>query len=114
MLTDKYLNGIPEGSRATQHSSLSPDLLTDQAMEKIRALNEIAKRRGQSLAQLALAWTLRDSRVTSTLIGASSVEQLEDSLGALGKADFSEDELAEIDRYATDSGINLWQQSSSE
>jgi L-glyceraldehyde 3-phosphate reductase len=114
MLTDKYLNGIPEGSRATQHSSLSPDLLTDQAMEKIRALNEIAKRRGQSLAQLALAWTLRDLRVTSTLIGASSVEQLEDSLGALGKADFSEDELAEIDRYATDSGINLWQQSSSE
>ena len=114
MLTDKYLNGIPEGSRATQHSSLSPDLLTAQAMEKIRALNEIAKRRGQSLAQLALAWTLRDSRVTSTLIGASSVEQLQDSLGALGKADFSEDELAEIDRYATDSGINLWQRSSSE
>ena len=114
MLTDKYLNGIPEGSRATQHSSLSPDLLTAQAMEKIRALNEIAKRRGQSLAQLALAWTLRDSRVTSTLIGASSVEQLQDSLGALGKADFSEDELAEIDRYATDSGINLWASSSSE
>jgi L-glyceraldehyde 3-phosphate reductase len=77
-------------------------------------LNEIAKRRGQSLAQLALAWTLRDSRVTSTLIGASSVGQLEDSLGALDNTDFSEDELAEIDRYATDSGINLWQQSSSE
>jgi L-glyceraldehyde 3-phosphate reductase len=114
MLTDKYLNGIPEGSRATQHSSLSPDLLTDEAMGKIRALNEIAKRRGQSLAQLALAWTLRDSRVTSTLIGASSVGQLEDSLGALDNTDFSEDELAEIDRYATDSGINLWQQSSSE
>jgi L-glyceraldehyde 3-phosphate reductase len=114
MLTDKYLNGIPEGSRATQHSSLSPDLLTDEAMEKIRALNEIAKRRGQSLAQLALAWTLRDSRVTSTLIGASSVAQLEDSLGALGNTEFSEDELAEIDRYATDSGINLWQRSSSE
>jgi len=112
MLTDKYLNGIPEGSRATQHSSLSPDLLTDEAMGKIRALNEIAKRRGQSLAQLALAWTLRDSRVTSTLIGASSVGQLEDSLGALDNTDFSEDELAEIDRYATDSGINLWAASS--
>ena len=114
MLTDKYLNGIPEGSRATQNSSLSPDLLTDETLEKIRALNEIAKRRGQSLAQLALAWTLRDPRVTSTLIGASSVEQLEDSLGALAKLDFTEDELAEIDRYATDTGINLWARSSSE
>jgi L-glyceraldehyde 3-phosphate reductase len=114
MLTDKYLNGIPEGSRATQNSSLSPDLLTDQAMEKIRALNEIALRRGQSLAQLALAWTLRDPRVTSTLIGASSVAQLEDSLGALGNLDFTGDELAEIDRYATESDINLWQRSSSE
>jgi L-glyceraldehyde 3-phosphate reductase len=113
MLTDKYLNGIPEGSRATQQSSLSPDLLTDEALEKIRALNEIAKRRGQSLAQLALAWTLRDPRVTSTLIGASSVGQLEDSLGALGNRDFSGDELEEIDRYATESGINLWAGSSS-
>src|SRR6266851_495583 len=114
MLTDKYLNGIPEGSRATQHTSLSPDLLTDEAMDKIRSLNEIAKRRGQSLAQLALAWTLRDPRVTSTLIGASSVGQLEDSVGALGNLNFSADELAEIDRYATDSEINLWQRSSSE
>jgi L-glyceraldehyde 3-phosphate reductase len=114
MLTDKYLNGIPEGSRATQQSSLSPDLLSDEVMEKIRALNEIAKRRGQSLAQLALAWTLRDPRVTSTLIGASSVAQLEDSLGALGNLDFSSDELKEIDRYATESGINLWAGSSSE
>ena len=114
MLTDKYLNGIPEGSRATQNTSLSQDLLTEQAMEKIRALNEIAKRRGQSLAQLALAWTLRDPRVTSTLIGASSVGQLEDSLGALGNLNFSADELAEIDRYATDSDINLWSRSSSE
>jgi L-glyceraldehyde 3-phosphate reductase len=93
---------------------LSPDLLTDEVMEKIRALNEIAKRRGQSLAQLALAWTLRDPRVTSTLIGASSVAQLEDSLGALGNLDFSSDELKEIDRYATESGINLWAGSSSE
>jgi L-glyceraldehyde 3-phosphate reductase len=114
MLTDKYLNGIPEGSRATQHSSLSPDLLTDQALAKIRALNEIAQRRGQSLAQMALAWTLRDPRMTSTLIGASSVKQLDDSLGALDKLDFSDDELAEIDRYATESDINLWSRSSGE
>jgi len=112
MLTDKYLHGIPEGSRATQNTSLSPDLLTDQALEKIRALNEIAQRRGQSLAQMALAWTLRDPRVTSTLIGVSSVEQLDDSLGALESLSFSEDELAEIDRYATESDINLWRRSS--
>src|SRR2546430_5030422 len=112
MLTDKYLNGIPEGSRASQHASLSPDLLNDEALGKIRALNEIATRRGQSLAQMALAWTLRDPRVTSTLIGASSVEQLDDSLGALENLAFSDDELAEIDRYATESGINLWQRSS--
>ena len=112
MLTDKYLDGIPEGSRATQNTSLSPDLLTDQALEKIRALNEIAQRRGQSLAQMALAWTLRDPRVTSTLIGVSSVEQLDDSLGALDSLSFSEDELAEIDRYATESDINLWRRSS--
>jgi L-glyceraldehyde 3-phosphate reductase len=114
MLTDKYLNGIPEGSRAAENSSLSPDLLTDEAMEKIRALNEIAQRRGQSLAQLALAWALRDSRVTSALIGASSVRQLEDSLGALDKLEFADDELAEIDGYASDAGINLWARSSSE
>jgi L-glyceraldehyde 3-phosphate reductase len=114
MLTNKYLHGIPEGSRATQNSSLSPDLLTDQALAKIRALNDLAQRRGQSLAQMALAWTLRDPRMTSTLIGASSTKQLDDSLGALDNLDFSEDELAEIDRYATDSDINLWAQSSSE
>jgi len=112
MLTDKYLGGIPEGSRATQNTSLSPDLLTDEALDKIRALNEIARRRGQSLAQMALAWTLRDPRVTSTLIGVSSVEQLDDSLGALESLSFSEDELAEIDRHATDTGINLWRRSS--
>src|SRR6478672_603698 len=112
MLTDKYLHGIPEGSRATQNTSLSPDLLTDQALEKIHALNEIAQRRGQSLAQMALAWTLRDPRVTSTLIGVSSVEQLEQNLGTLRKSDFTPDELSEIDRYATDSEINLWAASS--
>jgi L-glyceraldehyde 3-phosphate reductase len=114
MLTSKYLDGIPEGSRAAANTSLSPDLLTDQALAKIRALNEIAGRRGQSLAQMALAWTLRDPRMTSTLIGASSVAQLEDSLGALGNLDFSDDELAEIDRYATDSDINLWARSSAD
>jgi len=114
MLTDKYLNGIPPDSRAAENSSLSPDLLTDEALGKIRALNEIAEGRGQSLAQLALAWTLRDARMTSTLIGASSVGQLEDSLGALANLDFTAAELTEIDRYAAvgDSDINLWAHSS--
>jgi L-glyceraldehyde 3-phosphate reductase len=114
MLTDKYLNGVPEGSRASQHGSLSPDLLTDQALERIRALNEIAKGRGQSLAQLALAWALRDRRVTSALVGASSVEQLEANIAALDKLELSDDELQEIERYAADSDINLWATSSSE
>src|SRR6476469_5744526 len=114
MLTDTYLNGIPEGSRATQHSSLSPDLLSDEALEKIRSLNEIAQRRDQSLAQLALAWALRDPRVTSALIGASSVAQLETNVAALDRLEVSPDELAEIDRHATDSGINLWAASSRE
>ena len=108
MLSDRYLNGIPEGSRATQHGSLSPDMLTEQAMAKIRALNEVAQRRGQTLAQMALAWTLRDPRVTSTLPGASCLEQLEANIAALDGLDFSDDELAEIDRYATESDINLW------
>ncbi len=112
MLTDKYLDGIPPNSRAAENTSLSPDLLTDETLDKIRGLNELAKQRGQSLAQMALAWTLRDPRMTSTLIGASSVAQLEDSLGALRRLDFSEDELAEIDRYATDGGINIWARSS--
>ncbi len=114
MLTDRYLHGIPEGSRATQHSSLSPDLLSEEALEKIRSLNEIAQRRGQSLAQLALAWALRDPRVTSALIGASSVAQLEGNVAALDRLELSPDELAEIDRHATDSGINLWAASSRE
>ena len=108
MLTDKYLDGIPEGSRASWPSSLSPNLLTEEALEKIRALNEIAAARGQSLAQLALAWVLRDPRVTSALIGASSVQQLEDNVGAIANLDFTDEELAEIDRYATDSDINIW------
>ena len=88
--------------------------MTDQALAKIRALNEIASSRGQSLAQMALAWTLRDERMTSTLIGASSVAQLEDSLGALQNLSFSDDELTEIDKYATDADINLWARSSAE
>jgi L-glyceraldehyde 3-phosphate reductase len=114
MLTDKYLDGVPDGSRASRPSSLSPKLLTDEALEKIRALNDLAGRRGQSLAQMAIAWTLRDKRVTSALVGASSVEQLEDNVAALDRLDFTDDELAEIDRHATDSGINLWASSSAE
>ena len=112
MLTDKYLGGIPEGSRASWPSSLAPDLLTDAALARIRALNEIASGRGQSLAQMALGWALRDERVTSALIGASSVAQLEDNVAALDRLQFTDDELAEIDRYATDSSINIWSTSS--
>jgi len=108
MLTDKYLHGIPEGSRASRPYSLWPDLITEEALEKIRALNEIAQRREQTLAQMALAWALRDGRVTSALIGASSVAQLEDNVAALERSEFTQEELAEIDRYATDSGINIW------
>jgi L-glyceraldehyde 3-phosphate reductase len=109
MLTDKYLKGVPAGSRASQGKSLSTDLLTDQNLTHIRALNDLAARRGQTLAQLALAWVLRDERVTSALIGASSVTQLEDSVGAVRNLGFTADELADIDRYATEGGINLWQ-----
>jgi L-glyceraldehyde 3-phosphate reductase len=113
MLTGKYLNGIPEGSRASREGyALTKELLTDEALDKIRALNDLAAGRGQTLAQMALAWTLRDSRVTSTLIGASSVAQLEENVGALDRLDFTDDELAEIDRHATDSGINIWASSS--
>jgi L-glyceraldehyde 3-phosphate reductase len=112
VLTDRYLDGIPEGSRASENTSLSPDQLNEQTLAKVRALNEIAVRRGQTLAQMALAWTLRDPRMTSTLVGASSVEQLESNVAALENLDFTEDELAEIDRYATESDINLWARSS--
>jgi L-glyceraldehyde 3-phosphate reductase len=113
MLTDKYLDGIPEGSRASRGTSLSPELLTDETVAKLRALNEIAARRGQTLAQMALAWTLRDPRMTSTVVGASSVAQLESNVAALGRLDFTDDELAEIDRFATDSDVNIWAASSS-
>jgi L-glyceraldehyde 3-phosphate reductase len=112
LLTDKYLGGIPAGSRAAGPGSLSAEMLTEGTLAKVRALNKIATRRGQALAQMALAWTLRDSRVTSALIGASSVGQLEQNIAALRNLAFSSQELAEIDRYATESGINLWAVSS--
>ncbi len=108
MLTDRYLDGVPPDSRAAQNSSLSTDLLTEQNMTHIRALHKLAERRGQTLAQLALAWVLRDQRVTSVLIGASSVAQLEQNVGALDNLVFTPDELAEIDHYAVEGGINLW------
>ncbi len=92
--------------------SIEPELITEQALAKIRALNEIAARRGQSLEQMALAWALRDQRVTAALIGASSVAQLESNVAALDRLDFTDDELAEIDRFATDSNINIWAESS--
>ena len=115
MLTDRYLDGIPDGARASRPGySLWPDLITEASLEKIRALNELAAGRGQTLAQMALAWTLRDERVTSTLVGASSIEQLEDNVRAVERLDFHDDELAGIDRHATESGINLWATSSRE
>ena len=113
LLTDRYLDGVPEDSRAAKGVFLSEeDHLTKENLDRVRALNEIAGSRGQSLAQMAVAWVLRDPRVTSALVGASSVEQLEDSLGALQNLDFSAEELAEIDRHAVESGINLWAPSS--
>jgi L-glyceraldehyde 3-phosphate reductase len=114
MLTDRYLDGIPEDSRAAQGKSLDPSLLTDDALGHIRRLNEIAQERGQSLAQLALAWVLRDARVTSVLIGASSVQQLDDNLAVVDNLTLSSDEIEAIDRDAVDSGINLWARSSEE
>ena len=112
LLTDRYLNGIPEGSRASRPGSMSSDMLSDENLEKVRALNRIAERRGQSLAQMAIAWTLRDPRVTSALVGASSLAQLEANLAAVDNLAFDDDELAEIDRYATEGGINIWASSS--
>jgi L-glyceraldehyde 3-phosphate reductase len=112
LLTDRYLNGIPEGSRVRTGGALHEDMLTEENLAKVRALDEIASRRGQTLAEMALAWTLRDPRVTSAVVGASSVAQLEDSLGALGNLAFTDEELTEIDRYATEGDINLWARSS--
>ncbi|MDR3454135.1 MAG: aldo/keto reductase, partial [Rhodoferax sp.] len=109
LLTNKYLNGIPEGSRATaENSSLLKQFLNKENIKRVRALNEIAKGRGQTLAQMALAWVLRDRRVSSALVGARNVEQLDNSLDALKKLEFTEAELNEIDRYAEDGSIDLW------
>ncbi|MEV6244099.1 L-glyceraldehyde 3-phosphate reductase [Lentzea sp. NPDC051838] len=112
MLTDRYLNGVPADSRAAQGKSLSTDLLSEENLGRIRALNDIAASRGQSLAQLALTWTIRDPRVTSALIGASSVTQLEQNLAALQAPPLTDDELAAIDKHAVESGIDLWATSS--
>ena len=112
LLTDRYLHGVPEDSRAAQGKSLGQDMLSERNLERVRALNTIAGSRGQSLAQLALAWALRDSRVTSVLVGASSVEQLETNVAAVDRLDLTEDELAAIDKHAVEAGINLWATSS--
>ena len=112
MLTKKYLGGIPEGSRATQDKSLAPDMLTETALGNIRKLNEIAEARGQTLAQMAIAWVLRDGGITSALIGASKPTQVVDCAGAVANLDFTVEELAEIDRYADEEAINLWARSS--
>jgi L-glyceraldehyde 3-phosphate reductase len=112
LLTDRYLHGIPPGSRASRSGSLSADQMSAANLAHLRALNEIARSRGQSLAQLALSWVLRDNRVTSALIGASSVAQLEENLGAAHRTDFTADELAVIDKQAVEAGINIWSRSS--
>ncbi len=108
LLSDRYLNGIPQGSRASRESSLSRDMLNEKNLARIRALNDIARARHQSLAQMAIAWALRDPRVNSVLIGASSVAQLEQNVTALDNVDFTTDEIATIDRYAVDAGVDLW------
>jgi L-glyceraldehyde 3-phosphate reductase len=113
LLTERYLNGVPEGSRASRPGSLDPAMLREENLARVRALAAVAARRGQRLAQMALAWALRDERVTSVLIGASSVDQLEENLGALEKLDFSNEELAEIDHSAEDAGVDLWESSRS-
>jgi L-glyceraldehyde 3-phosphate reductase len=112
LLTDRYLNGVPADSRAATGGALSTNAITEARLAQVRALNEIAAKRGQSLAQLALVWALRDPRMTSLVIGASSVHQLNDNIGALTNMGLSAEELAEIDHYASDAGINLWKGSS--
>jgi L-glyceraldehyde 3-phosphate reductase len=112
LLTDRYLHGVPEHSRLRRGEHFSEDMIGGERLERVRALNEIAQRRGSSLAQMAIAWVLRDGRVTSALLGASSVEQLEQNVAALERPDFGEDELAEIDRHAQDAQINIWLESS--
>jgi L-glyceraldehyde 3-phosphate reductase len=112
MLTDKYLKGIPEGSRATQGKSLRTSFLNERAIENMRALNAIAGRRGQTLAQMAIAWVLRDNGITTALIGASRPSQVENCVRAVDNLDFTAEELAEIDIYANEEDINLWARSS--
>jgi L-glyceraldehyde 3-phosphate reductase len=113
LLTSKYLGGVPDDSRLRRGLHFSEDMISEENLERVRALNKIADRRGQTLAQLAIAWTLRDPRITSALVGASSVKQLEQNVAALDHLEFDPDELAEIDRYAVDGGINIWEASSS-
>jgi L-glyceraldehyde 3-phosphate reductase len=108
LLTDRYLDQIPAGSRASRNESFSRDLLTDETLAKVRALNRIAAARGQTLAQLALAWTLRDERMSSTLIGASTVGQLEENVRALDRLELTSEELAEIEQYADATGVDIW------
>jgi L-glyceraldehyde 3-phosphate reductase len=108
LLTDKYLKGIQDDSRVRRGNYFSERLVSEENLARVRALNDIASKRGQTLAQMAIAWALRDPRVTSALLGASSVRQLEQNVAALDELDFDTDELAEIDRYAQDGGINLW------
>ena len=112
MLTNKYLGGVPEGSRAVQGKSLNPDLLNDDMVRRLNGLNDLAQGRGQTLAQMALAWVLRGDRVTTALIGASKVSQIEDCVGALGNLAFSESELEKIDALTIEEGVNLWAASS--
>jgi L-glyceraldehyde 3-phosphate reductase len=114
LLTDRYLRGIPEDSRVRTGGALSESMINEESLAKVRALDEIARRRGQSLAQLAIAWALRDPRMTSVVLGASSVGQLENNIAALDNLEFTAEELAEIDRYATESDINLWARSSAQ
>ena len=108
LLTDRYLQGVPEDSRAARDSSLSRDMLSEDNLARIRGLDAIARRRGQTLAQMAIAWVVRDPRVTSALIGASSVAQLEQNVASLDQVSFTPEELADIDRFAVESGIDLW------
>ena len=112
LLTDRYLHGIPPDSRAATGGALHVDSITVDRLAQVRTLGEIAACRGQSLAQLALVWALRDPRTTSLVIGASSVKQLDDNIAVLDNMSLNADELAEIDQYATDAGINLWKRSS--
>ena len=114
LLTNRYLNGVPADSRVATGGAMTADMLTDERLARVRALNDVAVRRGQTLAELALVWALRDPRMTSLVIGASSVAQLEDNVAALTNTELTDAELAEIDRYALESGIDLWAESSAE